>query len=713
MNEVLNAMDATIGSLVGPLGWALVHSLWQGALVALVYAAARSTIPAERSASRYRLATAGLILLVALPLATMARLATAPAVEDAVVLAGKGLALPVAAPFVEGATSIPGPSAAPAFALPAGLARGVEPLLPWITTLWLVGVAALSLLHLAGLRGAHRLRIQGTTPAPEAWVRTVERLARRLEVRRAVVLLQSTVAKVPSVVGWLRPAIVVPASAFVGLHPAQLEALLAHELAHVRRGDYLVNLLQTVVETLFFYHPATWWISGEMRREREHCCDDLAVDACGDRRVYARALAGIAELRLRATSLALGADGGTGSGSVLARVRRLFTERPDGAGDPRCAEIRPAEVWIAGLLALALATAGIGAGTALLGARQAQAEPGVAPPVEAVEPALAAEDLDAGEHTWRGRLDGDRVWLEIRVDQGRHGRTQSSFDVERSALDGDLAGTFSLRRDAGVFTFAGGFDGDRGRGGFTFTGSPGYVERMASLGWRVPRDQLFQAALFDLRVDWATELASLGYGSDQLDWDELIAFRIHDVTPDFAREMAGLAGGAPSADQLLAFRIHDVSAETVRELEAAGLGPLDADQALAFQIHGVSPEAIAELEKLGLGRVDADQALAARIHGVDAGEIEEMRAAGIEIDDLDQAVAFRIHGVTPDFVRELRDEGVRGLDADSLVALRVHDVDVETVRDLRSRGFDDLDADDLVDYAIHGRRWARAESRKR
>src|SRR2546422_656218 len=110
----------------------------------------------------------------------------------------------------------------------------------------------------------------------------VARLAARLRIRRPVRVLESAVVQVPAVIGWLRPVILLPASALTGLTPLQLDALVAHELAHVRRYDYLVNLIQSVIETLLFYHPAVWWASQQVREEREHCCDDLAVVVCGD-----------------------------------------------------------------------------------------------------------------------------------------------------------------------------------------------------------------------------------------------------------------------------------------------------------------------------------------------------------------------------------------------------------------------------------------------
>ena len=115
------------------------------------------------------------------------------------------------------------------------------------------------------------------------------RAAARFAARSPI--LESGAVAVPTLVGWVKPVVLLPAAALSGLSPEQLQAILAHELAHVRRHDYLVNLLQSMVETLLFYHPATWWVSAQVRAEREHCCDDLAVEVCGDRLVYVSALA--------------------------------------------------------------------------------------------------------------------------------------------------------------------------------------------------------------------------------------------------------------------------------------------------------------------------------------------------------------------------------------------------------------------------------------
>jgi hypothetical protein len=174
---------------------------------------------------------------------------------------------------------------------------------------------------LMGWLGLRRLR-RGAAGARAEVEAMLERLKERLGVRGLVAVLETARVEVPSVIGVLRPVVLFPASALTGIPAEQLEGLLAHELAHIRRHDYLVNLLQSVVETLLFYHPAVWWVSGRIREEREHCCDDMVVGAGVGRVVYARALAEMERLR-GSGGLAMAAN----SGALLARVRRVLGVR--------------------------------------------------------------------------------------------------------------------------------------------------------------------------------------------------------------------------------------------------------------------------------------------------------------------------------------------------------------------------------------------------
>jgi TonB family protein len=151
------------------------------------------------------------------------------------------------------------------------------------------------------------------------WSETLTRLAAQLKIARAIPILESALVGLPVVIGWLRPVILVPAGVFASLTPSQVEAILAHELAHIRRGDYVVNAVQRVVEIVLFYHPAVWWVSACIRREREHCCDDLAVPLSSSPLAYAHALVALEERRGRAPALAMAATGG----GLFARVRRI------------------------------------------------------------------------------------------------------------------------------------------------------------------------------------------------------------------------------------------------------------------------------------------------------------------------------------------------------------------------------------------------------
>ncbi len=196
--------------------------------------------------------------------------------------------------------------------------------MPWVVAVWMMGVLLCSLRLAGGWWHARRLAFVGAHAAAREWQEVVARLKSRLGVMRSVRLLESARVSVPIVVGWIKPTLIVPAAVLGGLAPSELEAVLAHELAHIRRHDYLVNLLQSAVETLLFYHPGVWWASHVVRVEREHCCDDLAVKACGDAVLYARALTAIELMRHDpAGSMAMAVTGSP----LLARVRRLLGVR--------------------------------------------------------------------------------------------------------------------------------------------------------------------------------------------------------------------------------------------------------------------------------------------------------------------------------------------------------------------------------------------------
>lgn len=299
---------------VQTLGWTLLHFLWQGAAVALMVATLLWLTKASSSTLRYALACVGLALMMVLPGLTYAVLR--PQVEAATALSYDLVVPNAQSSQAETVTADQGAaeSARPAATRPGWL----RPYLPVLVTIWLMGVLFLTVRLLGGFWLLRQLKTRFNGPVPEILALRCRDLAQRLGIARAVRLRESLSVNVPLVIGWLRPMILLPTSAISGLSVGQLELILAHELAHIRRHDYLVNLLQNLTETLLFYHPAVWWVSATIREERENCCDDLAVRVCnGDKLNYAKALAKLDNTRLQ--HLAPAATGGC----LLKRIRRL------------------------------------------------------------------------------------------------------------------------------------------------------------------------------------------------------------------------------------------------------------------------------------------------------------------------------------------------------------------------------------------------------
>ena len=288
------------------LGWALIHSLWQGTLLGLLVL---SVVAATRNPRiRCGAGIAGVIALLAAFCVTF--VLYLPRHEQ---LPGgmPGVWLGAVVSSASGQTAAPEPADAVALAA------------PWLSWLWLAGVCISHLWQLAGLWSVRSLARRANWPASDLWRAEVALLAKRLGIERPVSLLESALVNTPVVIGHLRPLIVIPAGLLSGLPGDQVQAVLLHELAHIGRSDYLINLFQRWVEGLFFYHPVVWWLSALIRHERENSCDDIAAAHCGgDRYRYAEALAALEQHRV--LQPAMGAAGG----SLRLRIERLLRREP-------------------------------------------------------------------------------------------------------------------------------------------------------------------------------------------------------------------------------------------------------------------------------------------------------------------------------------------------------------------------------------------------
>jgi beta-lactamase regulating signal transducer with metallopeptidase domain len=655
-------------SLIPSLGWALVHFLWQGALIALLLGGVNLLLRKAGAGLRYAVACASMLTMLAAGVGTCLWLVFHGQAFGSTPVEALASVLPATLAGVAMASrAIPSQSA-------FRMEQWLDGHLAWLVCVWAAGVVMLSLRTAGGWIFAQTLKRHGTRPAETAWQQVLGRLANRLGVARRIALFDSTVARVPTVIGWLRPVILLPVSALAGLTPQMMEAILAHELAHIRRHDYLVNMLQTAIETLLFYHPAVWWVGKKIRQERENCCDDLAVAACGDPLTYARALTELEQIRGVPLDLAMAATGG----SLLARIRRLVGVRQPTSSTP--------STWLAGIVALLTLSAvwaarplsinyhgraaSSYAGAGLMAASAAQGTTTEAEAAEAKGQAAAAQAPDA------------------QAAPQSSARAQSADAAPKDFIGGlATAGYQNLSVDQ-LITFK------------IHGVTPEFVREMEALGLRHPTpDELVTMRIHGVDPEFVNKLKAAGFSGLSIDqlvsfkihgvdparlaemqklWgkvspDQVVTLQIHDVTPEYASQMKSLGMGEPTFDELVSMKIHDVTPESARNLKAIGLN-LNLDQLVSFKIHGVEPARIAEIQKLGFGKLDADEILSLEIHGVTPEFLRGLKDLGFNKLTLDEALAASIHGVTPDFVKSVRKHGFNNLSMEQIIKLKQFDI---------------------------------------
>jgi beta-lactamase regulating signal transducer with metallopeptidase domain len=328
------------------VGLALVHFVWQGLLLGGLLAASLAALRRHSPAARYLTCAVGMLAMLLTPVVSTALL-LADVAGGTAAHAGVGALL----------------------RLPRPLLASSSPLLPWITWLWLAGASALQLRMVAGWLWLARVRRTARFSLPAEWTDELRRLQERMRLRRAVRLAESRLVRVPCVTGWVRPLILLPLGVTTGMTPAQLRGILAHELAHIRRNDFPVNVVLSVFESLLFFHPVTWWLSRRLRTEREYCCDDVALTLTDDAVAYARALVRLDEIRSWPAEPVLSSTGG----SLMRRITRIF-ERETAAG-------RPVHRWFPAAFAVLGVTALVAmAATGCLGDRDAGPAEAVAGP---------------------------------------------------------------------------------------------------------------------------------------------------------------------------------------------------------------------------------------------------------------------------------------------------------------------------------------------
>ena len=619
------------------IGMALLHFLWQG--VAIAAAAFVGMTLVRRAAAKYAVSVAMLALMMASPVITFLLLAQRHDMP-ATTASATGLTNPAQPRF---ATIPSGP--AQFFKLGVADANRVSSIyLLWFVEAWFLGVVLLSLRPAAGFLLIERMRIKKGAPVTGALRERCLELQRRLGLGRVMQYCESLQLQAPAVVGWFRPVVFLPVSALTGLSTQQLEAVIAHELAHVKRLDPFVNLFQIAAETLLFYHPAVWWLSKRIRAERENCCDDVAISVCGNAVEYARALATMAE-RQCALALAMAAN----RSPLAERVARLLGVAKLNGG------LR--SVGVAGSVLCLCAS--VLAGNALFGAAQANKATADQSPAPAVQ-GVPAEDHGAvivvrpTKPQPKPLVEPVFIPAPVPSPAAEHlatpetpaiaGTNQDQQEQENKAENTEVRG--SERK------------GSR---------SGSYI------------DGLHAEGMTDLSID------------------QLIAMKVQDVTPEYVHSIHAL-GLKPDVNEFIAMRVQSVTPELIRGLRDAGLAQ-NIDQIIAMRVQGVTPEYVKQLHEMGID-TDAHSVLAMRVQGVTGEYVRDMRSVTDPKLSGRELVAMKVQGVTPEYVRELKTMGFE-LDAHDVIAMKVQGVTAEYIKGLQSAGLK-LDAHGVIGAKVQG-----------
>jgi beta-lactamase regulating signal transducer with metallopeptidase domain len=617
-------MTTTVMNWVSPatmhaLGWALLHFVWQGTALAALAAAAMALC--HRASARYALGIAALVLMLIAPLATFMLYA-----QGHSGVADTAKSSPLAAAAWTAARDRAAASGSIS-AAPSGVMSAFAPsldALPWLVEAWLLGVAFFSLRSAGGFLLIERERRRQSAVVSPRILEICYTLQARLGLSRAVSYCESKWLQAPAVIGWFRPIVFLPVSAITGLSEEQLQAVIAHELAHIQRLDPFVNVFQVGVETLLFYHPAVWWLNKKIRAERECCCDEVAVSLCGNPIAYARALTMMEEWR-SAPVFAMAAN----RGPLKERIVRVLGLKTFSAGMRGIG-------WTGSVLCL---SAALFAGNALLGITHTR-------PVHANFSALATPALASDP-------------------------AQQAMPAAKSPRAAKPSASSSATPSADATATA---DSDSHS-----SSASSYIDRMKAAGLGdLSLDILIALKTQDVTPEYVRAMRDLGL---HLDAEKLIAMRVQGIDPEYVRATRD-SGLNPTEDQLIALKVQDVDAAYYRDLKKAGIDP-DLDRLIAMKVQGVTPEYVNELRATGLN-LTVDQVIGLKVQDVTPKYVNELRAAGLTVT-ADKVIALKVQDVTPEYLKGLRDQGLDA-SADSAIAMRVQDVTPEYVKAIRALG---------------------------
>jgi beta-lactamase regulating signal transducer with metallopeptidase domain len=651
------------------LGWALVHFLWEGLALAAIFAGLSAFC--RTASARYLLGVATLAVMVAAPVITFTQLLPGFGNSSVSLTADSSSSVPIQRTL---AASYSLAGSAPIGSAPAQQSNA----LLWFVEAWFAGVVFLSLRAAGGFLAIERMRRRESKPVSAVLLEKCLALQRRVHLDRVIHYCECRRLDAPAVIGWFRPVILLPLAALTGLSDEQLEAVIAHELAHIRRFDSFVNLFQVATETLLFYHPAVWWISKRIRDERENCCDDVAISVCGDAVNYACALTLMEEWR-SAPTLAMAAN----RSPLAARVARLL-----GIGR------LPSGFRSAGFAASFFCLAGaLLAGNAFVGLAQnffgwegvpqsdrLSSEPATAARTATV-PAPQVSPITSTSSSARRALVHHDVAAAPQIDpepQAQSGQSAAQTSSGSYIEDMKAAGFDNLTVEQLIALKTQGV-------------TPEYVKAIHDLGLKPSVEELIGMKVQGISPEYVRDMRAAGV---DVKMDHLIGMKVQGITPDYVKHVHDL-GLQPSADELVAMKVQGITPEYIRDMRAAGVDA-KIDHLIGMKVQGITPEYVKQMHDLGM-QASADELVGMKVQGISPEYIRDMRAIGLSAST-DQLIGMKVQGVTSDYVKALKKTGMADFkdDPDNYIAAKVNGITPEFIQTVQSHGFKDLDLDKLI-----------------
>jgi len=584
--------------------WTLIHFCWQAAVIAGLYRMVSLAFARRSSQVRYVLALSALLAMFGAAVFTFVWEMRSP---GQALSPGSFASInnAVAAGDFPRVVAPGGTSGSQAAADGAAIISSLPNLMGWIDVFWGIGVLALSVRGLGGWWLIHRLRNAGLPHAPEPVCAAFKRISAALGLHKTILLRVSNAIASPITVGAVRAMVLLPVSAITLLGPEELEVVLAHELAHVRRADFVWNLVQTLVETLFFFHPAVWWISGRVRHERELCCDDLALTICPNPVVYASALFHLEEHRSRQMRLAMALDGHQSPQTLRMRIARILGETMPMSANRSLRPFSAAAVFAAVVVLLVPAPQVIAGLT-----------PTPSPTVSVTQtqhPSAIVTSSQAAVSKPNPRTAPAPSRL-----------TPEPIQIAQAQPQNEAPATSPSEPTGPKST---------------------YIDRMKAAGYDVDLDKMIAMKIQGITPEYARSMAQLGFG--KLSADDLIACKIHGVTAESIAEFKKQGLEVKSIQDAISYRIFEVTPEFAEGMAKAGFKNLDSQKLLALRVQGVTPEYAQSIVRQYPGATVED-VIKTKIFNINSDFIAQAKAHGFTNLSLEKLVQLRISGILDD-----------------------------------------------------------------